>query len=309
MNSDDYISGSRSPKPSHITLPKLAQPFPCMLDFLDARFPRVGREVWRKRLNSGDIRDAQGFVVDEATPYQAHARLSYFREVESEARIPFVEKIVYEDDEILVADKPHFLPVTPGGKYVNECLLYRLMASTGNEHLVPVHRLDRETAGLVLFSKRQATRSAYFALFKEGRIGKQYQAIASLPDALPDVSEQGDWLIESRIERSDTWIVFANVPGAINARSRIRLLESGASLGRFALSPLTGKTHQLRLHMGLIGSQILHDRLYPELLAFPDVPDYSNPLQLLAESLVFIDPVSGEKRKFESALRLQEGSL
>jgi len=301
MHADHHILGSRSPRPSHITLPGLDQPFPSMLDFLDGHFPRVGRAVWLERLRSGAVLDEQGGKVGEDTPYRINARLSYYREVEREARIPFSESIVYEDDDILLADKPHFLPVTPGGKYVNECLLHRLIVRTGNEQLVPVHRLDRETAGLVLFSKRQATRKDYFALFREGNIDKQYQAIASLPAQ----AEKKEWLVESRIERSDAWIVFANLPGEINARSRIRLVESGASLGRFELSPLTGKTHQLRLHMGLIGSQILHDRFYPELLPFPEVPDYSNPLQLLAESLAFTDPVSGGKRRFASELRLQ----
>lgn len=271
-----------------------------MLDFLDGHFPRVGRAVWRERLNSGHLEDEQGRKVGEHTPYRINARLSYYREVECEPRIPFSESIVYEDDDILLADKPHFLPVTPAGKYVNECLLHRLMVRTGNEQLVPVHRLDRETAGLVLLSKRQATRNAYFALFREGRIEKQYAAVASLP-AEP---ERREWLVESRIERSAAWITFRNVPGAINARSRIELLAVEGNAGLFSLSPLTGKTHQLRLHMGLIGSQILGDRFYPELQPFPDTPDYSRPLQLLAAELGFIDPVSGVQQRFVSKNRL-----
>ncbi|HKI62354.1 MAG TPA: pseudouridine synthase, partial [Mariprofundaceae bacterium] len=286
---DSHIEGSRSPRPSYITLPPLKQPFPSMVDFLDNHFPRVGRDVWLQRLRTGKIHDAEGRVVDESVPYQVNARLRYYREVEAEPRIPFVEKIIYEDDEILIADKPHFLPVTPGGQYVNECLLHRLVARTGNEQLVAVHRLDRETAGLVLFSKRHATRKFYFSLFREGRIDKQYEAIASLP-ANP---EQKTWLVESRIERSDVWVVFRNVAGVINARSHIELVEAREDRARFALSPLTGKTHQLRLHMGLIGAHILNDRIYPELQQKSDVVDYANPLQLLAKSLAFIDPLSG----------------
>ena len=274
-----------------------------MVDFLDNHFPRVGRDVWLQRLRTGKIHDAEGRVVDESVPYQVNARLRYYREVEAEPRIPFVEKIIYEDDEILIADKPHFLPVTPGGQYVNECLLHRLVARTGNEQLVAVHRLDRETAGLVLFSKRHATRKFYFSLFREGRIDKQYEAIASLP-ANP---EQKTWLVESRIERSDVWVVFRNVAGVINARSHIELVEAREDRARFALSPLTGKTHQLRLHMGLIGAHILNDRIYPELQQKSDVVDYANPLQLLAKSLAFIDPLSGISLRFESENRLSEG--
>lgn len=273
-----------------------------MLDFLDGHFPRVGREVWRQRLHNGDIHDELGRAVGESTPYRINARLSYYREVAAEPRIPFAESIVFEDEDILLADKPHFLPVTPAGRYVNECLLHRLIVRTGNGELAPVHRLDRETAGLVLFSKRQKTRKAYFSLFREGRIDKRYEAVASLPDD----PESGEWHVESRIERSDAWITFHNVPGEINARSHIRLVESRGGLGRFELFPLTGKTHQLRLHMGLIGSRILNDRFYPVLQAFPEVPDYADPLQLLARSLVFTDPVSGCRRSFESGLCLSE---
>jgi len=305
LQHDDHIAGSRSPKPSYITLPPLKAPFPSLLDFLDQHFPRVGRDVWLQRLRTGKIHDAEGKVIDESTPYRVNARLRYYREVEAESRIPFVETIIYEDDEILIADKPHFLPVTPGGQYVNECLLHRLLVRTGNEHLVPVHRLDRETAGLVLFSKRPSTRKAYFALFREGKIDKQYEAVASLP-ANPD---QKVWLVESRIERSDVWVVFRNVAGEINARSRIELVEANDDRARFALSPLTGKTHQLRLHMGLIGSQILNDRFYPVLQPQSDSVDYSHPLQLLAKSLAFTDPLSGAAHHFISGHNLSAWAI
>jgi len=268
-----------------------------MLDFFDSHFSRIGR--------SGKICDEEGRAVDEATPYRINARLSYYREVAAEPRIPFRERILYEDDEILIADKPHFLPVTPSGAYVNECLLHRLIVHSGNEHLVAVHRLDRETAGLVLFSKRKQTRKAYFSLFRDGAIDKQYEAVASLPED----SGRKSWLIESRIERSDVHMHFHNVPGEINARSRIELLEERGDIGRFALSPLTGKTHQLRLHMDSIGSQILNDRFYPVFQPPTAVPDYSSPLQLLAKSLAFTDPLSGTVHLFESEQSLSAWQL
>jgi len=296
LHSDDYITGSRSPKPSYITLPRQDSPLPSMLDFLDQHFPRVGRDIWLERLHTGKICDEQARVVDESTPYRINARLSYYREVKFEARIPFLEKILYEDEHILLADKPHYLPVTPTGTAVNECLLHRLVKRTGNRELVPVHRLDRETAGLVLFSKRPETRRFYFALFNEGEISKQYEAVATLPKD----REQREWLIESRIEASGEWILCHNVSGEINARSCITMLEEGRELARFALAPITGKTHQLRLHMGLIGSQILHDKFYPQLLPKPDIVDYTRPLQLLAKRLAFTDPVSGIAHQFES---------
>jgi len=296
LNHDEMIAGSRSPKPSHITLPKQELPFPSLLNFLDSHFPRVGRDVWLERLRCKKISDEQGRVVDEATPYRINARLRYFREVGAEPRIPFEEQILYEDDEILIADKPHFLPVTPTGKHVNECLLHRLVVRTGSEQLVPVHRLDKDTAGVVLFSKRPETRRHYFGLFEDRKIEKQYEAIATLPEE----SGRKSWLVESRIEPSGEWILCHNVPGKINARSRIELLQSSGEYARFLLSPITGKTHQLRLHMGLLGSQILNDRFYPELQPESEVVDYTQPLQLLAKSLAFSDPLTGINHQISS---------
>jgi tRNA pseudouridine32 synthase/23S rRNA pseudouridine746 synthase len=305
LNDEGMIMGSRSPKPSHITLPKQELPFPSLLDFLDGHFPRVGRDVWLERLRCEKISDEEGRVVDEATPYRINARLRYYREIKAEPRIPFKEKILYEDDEILIADKPHFLPVTPTGRHVNECLLHRLVVRTGNEQIVPVHRLDKETAGLVLFSKRPETRRNYFGLFEGRQIEKQYEAIATLPKE----SGRKSWLVESRVEPSGEWILCHNVPGEINARSRIEMLESSGECARFALSPITGKTHQLRLHMGLIGSQILYDKFYPELQPESEVVDYSKPLQLLAKSLAFTDPISGIKHQVESESTLSSWQL
>lgn len=300
LNDTEVIADSRSPRPSYITLPKLDHPFPPLIDFLDRHFPRVGRDTWLERLQCGKISDEQGRVVDESTPYRINARLKYFREVKAEPRIPFEEKILYEDDEILVADKPHFLPVTPTGKHVNECLMHRLVVRTDNRELVPLHRLDKETAGLLLFSKRPETRKDYFGLFEGRRIDKQYEAVATLPK----YADEKEWLIESRIEPSGEWILCHNVPGEINARSRIELLEKEGDVARFALSPITGKTHQLRLHMGLIGSQILNDKFYPVLLPESEALDFTQPLQLLAKRLSFTDPVTGIAHSFESNLKL-----
>jgi len=299
-NPELFITGSRAPKPSHITLPARPKPLPSLLDFLDGHFPRVGREIWAHRLQSGKISDETGCIVDEQTPYRINARLSYYREVVAEPRLPFFEDILYEDEYILLADKPHFMPVTPSGSAVNECLLNRLIQRTQNPDLVPLHRLDKDTAGLVLFSKAPTTRNAYNALFRHGNIHKKYLAVGNLPWD----KEKDSWLIQSRIEPSGEWILQHNVDGPINARSSIQKLRAGETLAQYVLSPITGKTHQLRLHMGLIGVQILHDPFYPQLQPKTETPDYSKPLQLLAKQLSFIDPVTHEKRAFESALSL-----
>jgi len=291
---------STAPTPSYITLPNLQQPYPSLLDFFDQRFPFVGRQVWQHRLESGKICDEHGNPVDMDTPFRLNARLRYFREVQDEHAIPFQEHILFQNDTILVADKPHFLPVIPSGSYVNECLLHRLRRKTGLDHLVPVHRLDRETAGLVLFSCDAENRRPWFDLFRDGNISKRYEAI----DSHPSDSRQREWLIESRIERGEPWLRFRNVEGEINARSHIRLVEMRGELAKFELEPVTGKTHQLRLHLGLIGANIVGDRFYPDFQPPQTPPNYDNPLQLLAKELAFTDPMSGEPHNFESRFTL-----
>ncbi len=287
--------------PSVVTLPAVERPYPTILEFLARTFPHVAPAEWAERLRAGKVRDARGAPVTADCPYVPGARIVYFREVPHEPVIPFAERIVFRNDEILVADKPHFLPVTPGGDFVEECLLNRLIRRTGIAGLVPLHRLDRETAGLVLFSVNRQTRGRYHHLFAHGEAEKTYEALARL-ERIP---REGEWTVENRIERGEPRFRMQVVPGVPNARSIIRLLEIRDELGWFRLRPLTGKTHQLRLHMSGLGFPIVNDRVYPTLL--PERPDdYDRPLQLIAKRLRFRDPVSGRDLEFESQWELQE---
>ncbi len=290
---------STAPGPSYVTLPEREPPYPLLLEFLDDRFPKVGREVWQARIEAGKITDDDGRPVTLNSPYCPNLRLRYYREVEREPEIPFEEEILFRNDYILVADKPHFLPVTPAGPYVNQCLLYRLKAKTGIEDLAPVHRIDRETAGLVMFSVNKATRGRYHDLFSSGKAKKGYEAIATLPKEL----SSGEWLIESRIVPGEPWFRMKQVEGTVNAISKIFLVHRKAEYAYFRLEPLTGKQHQLRLHLNLIGSQILHDRYYPVLQPKRN-DDFTRPLQLVAKVLQFIDPVSQEVMEFRSTREL-----
>ena len=290
---------STAPNPSYVTLPEQEPPYPSLLDFLERRFPKVRREVWQERLEQGKIIDDWENVITSDTPYQPHLRLRYFREVEQEPEIPFHEKILFQNEHFLIVDKPHFLPVTPAGPYVNQCLLYRLKVTTGIDELVPVHRIDRETAGLVMFSVNKERRGVYHDLFSSGKAHKIYEAVATLPDN----PVQEAWQIRSRIVRGEPWFRVKHVEGEVNAISNIFLLKCHEQYGYFRLEPLTGKQHQLRLHLSLIGSQILHDRYYPELQ--PKRPDdFSRPLQLLAKELRFDDPVSKKTLEFRSTRKL-----
>lgn len=278
----------------------MKRPYPTVLEFLSMRFPNIERAVWRARIEAGKVLLENRHPITLDTPYQPQAKLLYFREVDNETRIPFEAAVLFENDDLLVADKPHFLPVTPAGRFVNECLLYRLKTRTANAALAPLHRIDRGTAGLVLFSKRAATRTLYADLFKHGTIHKEYEAWCHC-DTVP---EQRHWHIENRLVDGEPWFTSQVVAGRVNARSDIYLQEVRAHKARFLLTPITGKKHQLRVHLSGLGFPIINDTFYPTLLP-ETADDFSKPLQLLAKRLEFRDPLSNEVLQFTSRQDLE----
>jgi len=283
-----------APAPSRLQLPP--GDWPSLLEGLCARFPRIDRAQWADRFARGRVQDAQGRALAPDQAWQVGLEIVYFREVADEPVIPFAEAIVHQDADLLVADKPHFLPVTPAGGYVRETLLARLMARTGNRDLVPLHRLDRLTAGLVLFSTRPDSRDAYQRLFRERRIEKVYEALAP---ALPPLAFPLER--HTRLVPGEPFFRMTEAPGEPNARTRIEVADSTGPVWRYRLYPVTGRKHQLRVHMAGLGAPILGDDLYPDLLA--DGPA-DTPLQLLAKELTFDDPLSGQRRTFTSGLSL-----
>lgn len=291
--------------PCKVTMPPQRTDCATVLDFLIAQFPRVNAAIWRQRIADGKVHWQDNTVITAEDLYAPHRRVFYYREVEQEPDIPFQEDILFQNEEILVACKPHFLPVTPAGIYVQQCLLNRLRQRTGIQTLAPMHRIDRETAGIVLFSVNPKTRHLYHGLFSEpGRIRKTYRALAwarNFPK--PDINQR--WLVENRMVEGEPWFRMTACDGPVNARSEIQCLNIHADKALFELSPLTGKTHQLRVHMSNLGYPLLNDRLYPNLQP-KSADDFSVPLQLVAWRLEFVDPVTGEQRSFESLRNLND---
>ncbi|WP_160288131.1 pseudouridine synthase [Pseudomonas knackmussii] len=283
------------------TLHLPAGPWSTVLDCLCAHFPAISRETWLQRMERGRVLDSNGQALDATSAYREGLRVHYFREVVAEAPIPFEERILHVDEHLVVADKPHFLPVTPSGQYVEQTLLARLARRLDNPLLVPLHRIDRPTAGLVLFSANPESRAAYQALFRERRMHKRYEAIAP---PLPQL--EFPHVRRSRLVEGDPFIVMCETEGAINSETRIEVLERREDWWRYALYPVSGKRHQLRVHMSALGAALRNDPLYPQLLPEDQrrSDDYSRPLQLLARHLAFDDPLSGEPREFESQLQL-----
>ncbi|MCX7041619.1 MAG: RluA family pseudouridine synthase [Gammaproteobacteria bacterium] len=266
-----------------------------VLDCLCESFPAVARPQWLDRMARGRVVDGEGQWLTPDTPHRVGLEVHYYREVPDEPPIPFDERVLHADADLLVADKPHFLPVMPAGAHVHETLLGRLIRQTGNPSLAPLHRIDRDTAGLVLFSTNPHCRAAYQALFRERRIEKTYEAIAP---ALPDI--EFPCTRRSRIVAGDPFFRMQEVEGPANSETRIDVIARGDGHWRYALTPITGRKHQLRVHMAALGAPIANDTIYPSLLHRAP-GDYSAPLQLLAKALSFIDPVSGVERSFSSA--------
>ena len=271
--------------------------WPNLLSFLVQRFPAIPAESWCARMAKGEVRDAAGRVMQPDSPFQRGSQIFYYRELEAETPIPFLERILYQDAHIVVVDKPHFLPVTPSGRFLQETLLVRLRNRLQLPDLTPIHRLDRETAGLVIFSHQRASRDAYHTLFRERAVEKVYEALVP---AIPAVST---WTFpvtyRSRIEQGTPFFRMQEVPGEPNSETVIALLQARGAVNLLALRPVTGRTHQLRVHMAALGMPILNDGFYPDALPCKG-DDFSQPLQLLARLIRFVDPICGEERVFRS---------
>ncbi len=277
------------------------EPWASVLDFLAQRLPRLGREAWAARLQRGEVLDEMGQALAPHAAYRGGTRLYYYRALAAEAVVPFEETLIAQDAHLVVADKPHFLPVTPGGRYVQQSLLVRLKQRLNLPDLSPIHRIDRETAGLVLFSVRPQDRAAYQALFRERAVDKVYEAIAPLDSALALPLRRRSRIVED----TGSFFRMNEVAGEPNSETRIERLEQRGPWARYRLEPLTGKRHQLRVHMNALGLPIAGDQFYPRVLRGPDeAEDFANPLRLLARGMAFTDPVTGEPRRFESQQQL-----
>ncbi len=276
---------------SCVSLP--AGPWPLLIDFLAQRMAHVSRAEWLQRMNQGLVFDGNAQALDAQQPYLAHSKAYYYRHLSDETAIPFQEHILFQDEHLVVVDKPHFLPVTPSGRYLQETVLVRLKRRLGRNTLTPIHRIDRDTAGLVLFSVLPASRDAYHALFRQHAVEKCYEAIAPWRSDLSFPLSR-----HSRIVSAQHFMLQREEAGPPNALTHLSVLEVRGPWARYGLQPVTGKRHQLRVHMNSLGLPIAGDGLYPNLT--PPGADYARPLQLLAKSIAFTDPITGAARRFES---------
>ena len=274
-----------------------AGPWKTVIDFFEEQYPHVPTKTWKERMAKGQVMDETGRRVDVDTDFRVGACIFYYRELENEKTIPFTEQVLYQDEHILVADKPHFLPVIPSGKFLHETLLVRLR-KRATEALTPIHRLDRETAGVVLFSLNRKTRGHYTSLFQNRKVRKVYEALAPTLEKSNVPTTR-----RSRVVQGEPFFRMKEVPGEANSETHVSVIRNLGSFSLYQLLPLTGRKHQLRLHLAALGIPIINDKLYPALIP-SETHDFSRPLKLLAKSITFRDPLSGREHYFESGIRL-----
>jgi len=260
----------------------------------DELLTRFGPEVAAKAI-AGEVVDQHGVVLDPATVLPAGASVYLYRDLRDEVPVPFDIPVLYQDEDIVVVDKPHFLATMPRGRHVAQTALVRMRRELGLPELSPAHRLDRLTAGVLLFTARRELRGAYQTMFARGAVHKTYvaRAAANPHVALPRV-------VQSRIVKRRGHLQAVEEPGEPNAETRVEAISPD---GVYRLTPRTGRTHQLRVHMASLGMPIYGDPLYPNVISVLD-DDFSQPLQLLAQRIEFQDPVSGALRRFVSSRRL-----
>ncbi|MEU5841961.1 pseudouridine synthase [Rhodococcus sp. NPDC047139] len=301
--------------PTRLRVPT-SGPWATVAEYVVERFDHMDADDLYRRFDIGEIVGIDGRPVGRGAALGEHTFVWYYRDLPAEEPVPFQEEILHVDDDLVVIDKPHFLPTTPGGRYLRESALVRLRTRLDNPDLTPIHRLDRATAGLVMFSARPATRGAYQSLFEKRQVTKVYEAVSARPaewdPATPALAGRAlPVLYRNHIEaRRGELRVVVDDTCEPNSETLIEMLgtgvsRSGRSVLHTLLRPHTGRMHQLRVHLAALGIGILGDRWYPELL--PETPDdHRLPLQLLARELEFVDPLSGLPRRFVTRRILDE---
>lgn len=271
-----------------------------VLAFLRQRFPRVEEAVWRQRLAAGQVCNAAGKPLAADMPVAVTTHLLYRRTVQQEVPVPFAHSVLHQDSALVVVDKPHFLPTAPAGQHAAQTLLTRLQRQLGLPQLSPLHRLDKDTAGVVLFCADPALRDAYHSLFRNRQVDKVYEAVARwhVRFATPVVHR-------SRLEPGGPrFFTMMEVPGEPNSQTSMEVIARHGAWALYRLRPESGRKHQLRVHMAALGVPIRHDAFYPA-INDPSEGDFSRPLQLLARRIAFNDPLTGALRVFESRRQLQ----
>ncbi|MGA8847882.1 MAG: pseudouridine synthase [Nocardioides sp.] len=248
---------------------------------------------------------AERFVYDDLRPVRAedpylpHTFVWFHRDLREEPDVPGDLIVIHRDERLVVVDKPAFLATIPRGRHVQQSVVVRLREQLDLPELSPLHRLDRVTSGVLLLATERRWRGPHQVLFEHGQVNKTYRALAPWRDDLELPTTVRNHLRKER----GVWQGEAVADGPVNAVTDIAVEERRGDLAVYRLTPHTGRTHQLRLHLHGLGIPIVDDPLYPEIRE-TEVDDFSRPLQLLAAEVSFVDPIDGSTRRFESTRQL-----
>lgn len=291
-------------------------PWDTAMDYMMHRWGHIDPQGIEDRFDAGEIVGEGGVRLNRGTKLEDHTFIWYYRTLPPETRLPVEINILHQDEHILVVDKPHFLPTTPGGTYIQESALVRLRNLLNLPDLIPMHRLDRMTAGILLLSTNPDTRGRYQVLFEKRQVQKEYECVSAATPAAGYPAVEFPVVVRNRMTKSRSYLLAEVIDGEPNAETRIervRAFDAGdptdhtatSRRALYRLEPHTGKTHQLRVHMASLGLGIVNDAFYPDLLdKAPD--DYTKPLQLLARGIAFVDPITKERVEYRSQLELSE---
>ena len=302
---------NRGVGPTRVRMPGPGAPDPVLLalgslpatavSYVTQRFPDSA--AWfADEVAAGRVRSDDGAVVTTTTPYVPGVSVWFHRPIPDDDAAPVTLDVLYEDEWIIAVDKPHGLCSTPKGENVRRSAVVAGRVQFCNDQISALHRLDRSTGGVLLLCKRREDRGVFHKMFEERLVSKTYWAVASLNDRVGAVSVR----VESRINKTQGELQAREDPGEINAVTDVRLLstfsDAAGAWGLYEVRPLTGRTHQIRVHMTSLGLPLRGDKLYPVPLEDFDVEDSDNPMQLTARAMTFEHPMTGESVTIESRM-------
>ena len=232
--------------------------------------------------------DDDGSVLLADDAYRPHTFVWFHRDLREEPAVPGEITVLHRDERLVVVDKPPFLSTIPRGRHVMQSVTVRLRDELGLPELTPLHRLDRVTSGVLLLATERRWRGPYQTLFEHRRVRKTYEALAPRCEELAFPLTVRNHVAKTR----GVWQAQVVPDAPVNAVTDIEVVRAVGDLAVYRLTPHTGRTHQLRLHLHGLGIPIVGDPLYPEVLDV-SVDDCSTPLQLLASTLELVDPVDG----------------